>query len=42
MELVFSIAHKIMVMQQGTSIVQGAPDEIRLNKQVREAYLGGS
>lgn len=42
MELVFSIAHKIMVMQQGMSIVQGAPDEIRLNKQVQEAYLGGS
>lgn len=42
MELVFSIAHRIMVMQQGMSIVQGAPDEIRLNKQVQEAYLGGS
>jgi branched-chain amino acid transport system ATP-binding protein len=42
MELVFSIAHKIMVMQQGLTIVQGVPDEIRLNKQVQEAYLGGS
>jgi branched-chain amino acid transport system ATP-binding protein len=42
MELVFSIAHKIMVMQQGLTIVQGMPEEIRLNKQVQEAYLGGS
>lgn len=42
MELVFSIAHKIMVMQQGVSLVQGIPEEIRLNQQVQEAYLGGS
>lgn len=42
MELVFSIAHKIMVMQQGRSIIQGTPDEVRLDKRVQEAYLGGS
>jgi branched-chain amino acid transport system ATP-binding protein len=42
MELVFAIAHKIMVMQQGLTIVQGVPEEIRLNKEVQEAYLGGS
>jgi len=42
MELVFSIAHKIMVMQQGASIIQGAPDVVRADKQVQEAYLGGS
>jgi len=42
MELVFSIAHRIMVMQQGVSIVQGHPEEIRLNPEVQEAYLGGS
>ncbi len=42
MELVFSIATKIMVMQQGTSIIQGDPDEVKQNKQVQEAYLGGS
>ena len=41
MELVFSIADKIMVMQQGVSIIQGDPDEVRCNKQVQEAYLGG-
>jgi branched-chain amino acid transport system ATP-binding protein len=40
MELVFSVAHNIMVMQQGRSIVQAGPDEVRNNKQVQEAYLG--
>jgi branched-chain amino acid transport system ATP-binding protein len=42
MELVFAIADKIMVMQQGITIAQGDPDEIKRNKQVQEAYLGGS
>jgi branched-chain amino acid transport system ATP-binding protein len=42
MELVFSIADKIMVMQQGVTLAQGDPDEIRRNKQVQEAYPGGS
>ncbi len=42
MELVFSIATKIMVMQQGISIIQGDPEEVKQNKQVQEAYLGGS
>jgi branched-chain amino acid transport system ATP-binding protein len=42
MELVFSIAHRIMVMQFGASIIQGIPEEVRANKQVQEAYLGGS
>ncbi len=41
MEMVFSFADRIMVMQQGTSIVQGPPDEVRGNQQVRDAYLGG-
>ena len=42
MELVFSIAHKIMVMQQGRSIIQALPDQVRDNREVQEAYLGGS
>ncbi len=42
MSMVFSIAGKIMVMQQGKSIVQGSPDEVRNNRKVREAYLGGA
>ncbi len=42
MEVVFSIAHKIMVMRQGQSIIQAEPEEVRNNKLVQEAYLGGS
>jgi len=42
MDLVFSIADNIMVMQQGVSIIQGEPDEVKRNKQVQEAYLGSS
>ncbi len=42
MELVFSVAHKIMVMQQGVSVVEGKPEEIKRNKRVQEAYLGSS
>lgn len=42
MALVFSIANKIMVMQQGRSIIEGTPDEVRNSKQVQKAYLGGA
>ena len=42
MGMVFSIATQIMVMQTGQSIIQGAPDTVRNNPQVRKAYLGGS
>lgn len=41
MELVFSIAHKIMVMQYGRSIIQAEPEEVRQDPQVQAAYLGG-
>ena len=41
MEVVFSIAQEIMVMHQGRSIIQGKPDEVRSNKEVQNAYLGG-
>lgn len=42
MVLVFSIANNIMVMQLGESIIQGIPDEVKRNKRVQEAYLGGA
>jgi len=42
MELVFAIAHRIMVMVRGATIIQGLPDEVRCNQQVQDAYLGGS
>lgn len=40
MNLVFAVAHNIMVMQQGITIIQAKPDEVRNDSQVQEAYLG--
>ncbi len=42
MEVVFDVARSIMVMHQGRTIVQGTPEEVRANKEVQEAYLGGA
>jgi branched-chain amino acid transport system ATP-binding protein len=42
MELVFSIANRIMVMQHGRTIIQGDPDVVRNDRHVQEAYLGGA
>ena len=42
MELVFAIAHRIMVMVHGRSIIQGLPEEVRCNREVQDAYLGES
>ena len=40
MELVFAIAHRIMVMVRGTTLIQGPPGDVRGNKEVQDAYLG--
>ena len=40
MDIVFSVAQSIMVMYQGSTLVQGKPEEVRGNNQVQEAYLG--
>lgn len=40
LDVVFSIAQKIMVMHQGRSIAEGKPDEVRANEEVQRAYLG--
>ena len=42
MELVFSIADRIMAMVRGATVVQGKCDEVRQNQAVQDAYLGGS
>jgi len=42
MELVFAIAHRIMVMVHGRSIIQALPEEVRCNREVQDAYLGES
>jgi branched-chain amino acid transport system ATP-binding protein len=41
MDVVFDIAQSIMVMHHGQTLIQGKPEEVRRNKAVQEAYLGG-
>jgi branched-chain amino acid transport system ATP-binding protein len=41
MDVVFNTAQSIMVMNYGKTIVQGKPEEVRKNKEVQDAYLGG-
>ena len=40
MDVVFGLADRIMVMQNGATIAIGTPAEIRADDRVREAYLG--
>jgi branched-chain amino acid transport system ATP-binding protein len=41
MDVVFHAAQSIMVMHYGKTIIQGKPEEVRKNRAVQEAYLGG-
>ena len=41
MDIVFDIAQKIYVLQQGVIIAEGNPTEIKNNQKVIKAYLGG-
>jgi branched-chain amino acid transport system permease protein len=41
MDVIFGLADRIMVLQDGKTIALGSPDEIRGNPRVQEAYLGG-
>ena len=42
MEVVFSVAERIFVVNQGSLLAEGTPEEIRANPEVKRAYLGGS
>jgi branched-chain amino acid transport system ATP-binding protein len=41
MDVVFENADRILVLNRGTLIAEGAPDEVRRNPEVRAIYLGG-
>lgn len=40
MDVVFSVADRITVMHQGKVIVEGTPEEIKQNPEVKDVYLG--
>jgi branched-chain amino acid transport system ATP-binding protein len=40
MDVVFSHADRILVLDRGALIAEGAPAEVRANPRVREVYLG--
>jgi branched-chain amino acid transport system ATP-binding protein len=42
MELVFTIAQRIMVMQLGKTLIEDTPEKVRCDAQVQAAYLGGA
>ena len=42
MEVVFSIADQVTVLQLGVVLAEGVPDEIRRDRAVVEAYLGSA
>ncbi|MBV8601512.1 MAG: ABC transporter ATP-binding protein [Candidatus Eremiobacteraeota bacterium] len=41
MDVVFGLADRIVVLQDGRQIAEGTASEIRANKRVQDAYLGG-
>jgi len=41
MKVVMEVSSKITVLYYGSLLVQGTPDEIRQNEEVRRVYLGG-
>jgi branched-chain amino acid transport system permease protein len=40
MDMVMKICDSLVVMEFGTVLVEGTPDEIQSNEKVRAAYLG--
>ena len=41
MDLLFELVERVTVLQEGRVLVEGTPEEIKINPKVQEAYLGG-
>jgi branched-chain amino acid transport system permease protein len=41
MDSLFELVERVTVLQEGRVLVEGTPAEIKTNKTVQEAYLGG-
>ena len=41
LDAIFELAERITVLYEGRLLADGSPDEIRRNRQVQDAYLGG-
>jgi branched-chain amino acid transport system permease protein len=41
MDSLFELVERVTVLQEGRVLVEGAPEEIKINPKVQEAYLGG-
>ncbi len=41
MDALFELAERVTVLQEGRVLVEGTPEEIKVNPTVQEAYLGG-
>ena len=41
MDSLFELVERVTVLQEGRVLVEGTPAEIKVNKTVQEAYLGG-
>ena len=41
MDAIFELAERITVLNEGSVLVEGTPEEIKNNSTVQEAYLGG-
>jgi branched-chain amino acid transport system permease protein len=41
MDSLFELVERVTVLQEGRVLVEGAPEEIKVNSKVQEAYLGG-
>jgi len=42
MDVILSIADRVMVLHQGATLFEGSPDEVKSNPKVQEVYLTGS